>query len=536
MAGTQRHPPHPVTAMAGLIIRRGGAASGSPANPPAAGDKPVTASGDPDIRQDERSAHLRFVETTTSTRDERAPAPPFVPQPGQKAHTSGSNEVVRTSRAAAPSAPMPIASPTPGAPTAEVSGRAAESSTTTAAAPSRPAPSPFTDPQQVLRGFILKRTVADRPAVEEEALPRDLQLEIADDLVAMLHQLEMHPGRFAFFYAMRLLECAYPSLPRLGHAARPADEPVRLGQDAMLRFSPGDVNAYRPPTQSRPAMLRINCMGLLGPNGPMPTFQTDFIQKRRAVGDRTLAQFLDIFHHRLGMLFYRAWAQHQRTVSRDRARSDFDDRGTQRHPGSVESDEDAFGRYLASLIGLGLPSLRNRDAVQDRAKIHFAGRLMVRTANAEGLASILGRYFGVTCTIREFVGRWIDLPAEERQALGLAPHTMRLGGEGPGPRVVLGGRTWDCQQRFRVRLGPMHFDQYQRLLPDRLGMRRINDWIRTYAGLELAWDVQLVLRADQVPQMCLGRLGQLGWSSWLLSRPETRDRDDLVVESQRHAC
>ena len=60
----------------------------------------------------------------------------------------------------------------------------------------------------------------------------------APDPVAALQALLEQPESFDFFEALRRIECAWPSLPRLGTAARPADEPVRLGQAPSLAFAP----------------------------------------------------------------------------------------------------------------------------------------------------------------------------------------------------------------------------------------------------------------------------------------------------------
>jgi type VI secretion system protein ImpH len=101
-----------------------------------------------------------------------------------------------------------------------------------------------------------------------------------------------------------------------------------------------------------------------------------------------------------------------------------------------------------------------------------------------------------------------------------------------GDAMVIGERVWDCQHKFRVRLGPMDFKTYQQLLPGTPGFLRLRAWIKNYVGLALDWDAQLCLRAREVPQLKLGTVGQLGWSTWLISRPQERDRDELIVNGQ----
>ena len=70
---------------------------------------------------------------------------------------------------------------------------------------------------------------------------------------------------------------------------------------------------------ARRRACRCRLFGLLGPNGPLPLHLTEYARERlRHAGDPTLSRFLDIFHHRFLALFYRAWAQAQPHVNRDR--------------------------------------------------------------------------------------------------------------------------------------------------------------------------------------------------------------------------
>jgi len=63
----------------------------------------------------------------------------------------------------------------------------------------------------------------------------------------------------------------------------------------------------------------VRLFGLLGPNGPLPIHVTEYARHRlRHAGDATLSRFLDLFNHRFLALFYRAWAQAQPHVNRDR--------------------------------------------------------------------------------------------------------------------------------------------------------------------------------------------------------------------------
>jgi type VI secretion system protein ImpH len=349
--------------------------------------------------------------------------------------------------------------------------------------------------------------------------------ETAGDLSAQPAPEATHLGRFwqaisdrpfayDLFQALRIVDAAHPDYPRLGKAPRPLFEPVRVGQLPSVIFAPSTIAAVNPAYQGIPPRLRILSFGLFGPNGPMPLSLTEYVHERETQhGDYTLSAFADLFHHRFTLLFYRAWADAQATVSLDK------------------NGEDRFSTYIASLLGYGLPAQHHRGAVADHARWHQAGHLVRPTRNPEGLARILADFFQTTASIIEYTGQWLTLAPEQFTRLGL---------RGPGGQLgvgaVAGQSIWDRQHHFTVRLGPMSLTDYEALLPGGSRMLQLLDWVRTYIGREFAWDANLVLRADAVPRARLGGSQRLGWTSWLGQRPAVRDAEDLVVDVERLAA
>ena len=70
---------------------------------------------------------------------------------------------------------------------------------------------------------------------------------------------------------------------------------------------------------------------------------------------------------------------------------------------------------------------------------------------------------------------------------------------------------------------------FQRLLPGGQNLNRLIDMTRNYVGDSLDWDLNLVLKRDEVPATKLGEFSQLGWSTWLGSRQSPDDADDLLL-------
>jgi len=341
-----------------------------------------------------------------------------------------------------------------------------------------------------------------------------------NDPEAFFRALTASPWAFDFFQALRRLECLYSDLPRLGEGQFPAEEPIRLGQRASLRFAPSAVAQFRPGGEDDPGRLQVEFLGMLGPQGPLPMHLTEYAIRRGRPphNDPTFGAFLDVFNHRMLALFYRAWANALPTVNFDR-------------PGP---DSDRFGVFLASLIGHGETSLRGRDELPDAVRLHYAGRLAPHARNAEGLRAMLRDFFRLPVAIHEFVGQWLDLPDEERTRLGTR-------GSGLGTSFVAGSRVWDCAHKFRLVVGPLRLADYQRLLPGGDSLRRLVAMVRSYLDDGLRWDLQLVLRQDEVPRFRLDGGNQLGWTTWMTrptgERPAlARDPDDICLDAMALAA
>jgi type VI secretion system protein ImpH len=251
----------------------------------------------------------------------------------------------------------------------------------------------------------------------------------------------------------------------------------------------------------------VRFFGLFGPNAPLPPHLTEYAHDRKLHhGDRTLQAFMDVFHHRLISFFYRAWATNQKTVDLDR------------------QNGERFSLFVGSVFGLGGEAQRNRDSIPDWAKLHFAGRLATQVRSAEGLEFILREYFEVPAELQTFVGHWMDLPADSICKLGETRQTGTV-----GANAIVGLTVFDAQLKFRIRLGPMKYKDYERLLPGGTSFERIRQWVLNYCGEQYFWDVQLVLEAEEVPSSQLGKAGRLGWTTWLKSQPFTRDADDIIL-------
>lgn len=327
------------------------------------------------------------------------------------------------------------------------------------------------------------------------------------DPVALDSELEEQVARMDFFQVLRLIENANVLLPRIGASLRPRDDAVRFGQDPQLVFHPTTLAHFKRADGEGRARLAVNFFGLLGANGPMPVHITEYVRDRlRHGGDGTLLAFLDVFHHRMLSLFYRARATAEPVISLDRA------------------DGDRFSVFVGSMFGIGAPALQERDAIGDFAKLHFAGLLANKSRPAAGLVTILREYFKLPLAIEQFVGHWMRMPDEILSRIGRVDASNRLGSS-----MLLGKSVWDCQHKFRIVIGPVSYDDYQRFMPGGESMQRLLAWVSNYVGLTLDWDVRLILQKEAIPPLRLGGATRMGWSTWLTSTAPVRNPDQMLI-------
>ncbi len=330
-----------------------------------------------------------------------------------------------------------------------------------------------------------------------------------DDLNA-LARLQSQPHGFSLFAALRLLEQSFSEQPRLGESRRAADDAVRLGQAPHLSFAPCDVAEVASSEDER-VHLEQYVFGLFGPNGALPLHLTELAYERRLQKeDATLVDFLNLFQHRLISLFYRAWADAEPTVNLDRPESD------------------RFRLFVGALIGLAPSTAHDADAVPDHAKLYRAGLLAAQPRSAEGLEALLADYFGIPVEVRQFIGSWLDIPADLRCRLGDAQSSML------NVNATLGSSTWQCQHKFEIALGPLPRSSFTDFLPGAPGLTRLRSLVRLYTNDEWEWQVRLLLRDVDIPGIRLGGTeegaSRLGWTSWL--GEHHADAADVVIQEQ----
>jgi type VI secretion system protein ImpH len=322
------------------------------------------------------------------------------------------------------------------------------------------------------------------------------------------------PYRFDFFQAVRLLEKIYPARAPVGGDVAPAREVVRFRTRPSLQFpasqihefmSRGDADGGPPPE------MMVAFMGVVGALGVLPAHYTELVAERARYKDTALWEFLDLFTHRLISLFYRAWEKHHFAIAYER--------------GGL----DRFTEYLFDIVGMGTRGLRGRLNLPDEGLLLYGGLISQRPHSASAVAAILGDYFDAPARLEQFAGQWLALDAESVTRLGAANSEL-------GVSTIAGSRIWDAQSKYRVRFGPLPLERFMSLIPSGANFRPASELAHFLTGEELDFDIQLVLRAEEVPACKLSareddKSPRLGWSSWLKTQPFERDDSQVVLSA-----
>jgi type VI secretion system protein ImpH len=320
--------------------------------------------------------------------------------------------------------------------------------------------------------------------------------------------LRKRPWDFSFYQAIRLLALAHGTRQTIGGFTPPAAEPVRLATSPSLSYAAAEIRKLEE-RENAPPRLTVNFFGLHGSLGVLPTRYSEAVLERLYAHDTTLRDFLDLFNHRLVSLLYRAWEKYRFPVAYERER------------------EDRFTGYLLDFIGLGLPSLRNRQAIADQALVFYAGLLGQWPRSAAAFRLMVGHFFEVPVQVEEFAGAWrqLDSGSQTRLEDGFSRS------EQLGVGMVLGNRVWDQQSVVRLRLGPLTLAQYAQFLPQGSAYGPLRALARFFCGCDLDVEVQLVLRREEAPRFALGEEAQprLGWVSWIFSQPLGRDPGETIL-------
>jgi type VI secretion system protein ImpH len=340
-----------------------------------------------------------------------------------------------------------------------------------------------------------------------------------------LKKLLEKPQLFEFFQAVRLLERSVMEQKNAAKYAQAAPQEImRFRSAPALSFPVSAIKAIQLAAHSRSRLneLEVSFIGLFGAGGVLPNHYTELIIRRAQAKDTALKDFLDIFNHRIISLFYRSWEKRHFYIGYENAQS---------RPGK----RDHFTQALTCLIGNGAPQLQERSVISDEKFLFYAGLFARLPRSAMVLQMLLADCFAAPVEVMQFQGKWLAVAPKNCTRL-LGREKLLKAYNQLGRDTLLGQRTWDTQQCFRLCIGPLSHRAFKRFLPDGDQLPALIAMTRRYIGANFNFDVQLVLHAEETPfcQLTPKKPLALGWNMWLKNTLSKRDAKETILNISKN--
>lgn len=316
---------------------------------------------------------------------------------------------------------------------------------------------------------------------------------------------EHQPYSFEFDQAVKLVEALHVNSTPLGESFSIRGEALRIKSRVFLSAPPSDIYDIQLPTNTveSKTTIRINFLGLAGLQGPLPLPFTEVIMDRLRRRDMATTDFLDIFNHRLASILHRIRKKHW--VGLD-----------QRSP-----HETLLGRDLLALNSMSSGFLKTQT-VSAQAMLYYSGLYWQQPRSTAGLRQILSHYFNTKALIYSNQGGWVAIAPENWTHLGATNQAL-------GSTAMIGTKVWDVNQNIKVQLGPLNIKEVQGFLKDGDAYPKLLEMLQLYLPTGYKFNINLVVKAQDVQVTKIDGKSKLGWTSWLLSKPATKDDDQITL-------
>ncbi|MBT2118354.1 type VI secretion system baseplate subunit TssG [Dyella sp. LX-66] len=353
-------------------------------------------------------------------------------------------------------------------------------------------------------------------------------------------RLLRRPASFDFFQWVRLQSWPRRGTPARRDGARYVSPRLRFRGEMSPVFPGSEISKGRLREERSMALddprleLFVANFALSGVLGPMPDSFADWARQRLAERDPAMAQFLDIFNHRLSTLRYELKAASVPAFDAVRPED------------TRQADAAGALMGLSAFEGEGAAILARRVPVPRRALLALAGLVANGRKSAAQAQIVLGVYLQAPVQVQALVGAWRDIEARDRTLLG-----RRVLGDG----APLGQRVWVNHAAIGLRIGPVPYARLCLLLPDRAhlpGGAHDAQFGNGYRGLaamvhylfDRHVDAVVTIEVDEadIPASWMGkprRLAgfgsghglRLGQTAWVSGRPEAKREVTFTIRA-----
>ncbi|MGK5014656.1 type VI secretion system baseplate subunit TssG [Janthinobacterium sp. 75] len=311
----------------------------------------------------------------------------------------------------------------------------------------------------------------------------------------VVRHLLAEPYRYQFVQAVRILLCWLRS--QHVSQAQAFSQVLRFKNSMSLNFPASEIE-HLSLDDNEQLILIPTFMRFLGVGGTLPLHHSERIAAyRMSSKDAGVSAFLDIFSHRMVVLYYQAWEKY-------------------RLESTLQTQaNDAQLPLLLALAGVrrtALPSSAEPEAVTQDVAAWYAGQLRCRPVSAQAIGPVLAEYCGVPVVLQQFVGGWDYLGKNRRSLLSSANFTLARG-------ATVGLRLWRQDMRVCLHIGPLDPAGLQRFLPRSAGAAALAKMLALFGVPDLQYEVRLILSPPCITPLLLSsqpsERRRLGWTTFL---------------------
>ncbi|MDO6548650.1 type VI secretion system baseplate subunit TssG [Pseudoalteromonas carrageenovora] len=277
----------------------------------------------------------------------------------------------------------------------------------------------------------------------------------------MIKQIISQASQIDFYKAVFIIENQLKKhgldYRHVGYDSSPKQELIKFTATQKFGY-PGNAITKLEETGFEDGMHKVNMqvsfMGLTGCSGALPQFYSELVMQRLRYKDTTMRDFYDMFNHRLISLYYRAWKKYKPSLNHV----------------NYEKNKDPYTQILGLLSG-----------GYNEHQLHFSGLYSRKIRNAFDLKNVLSSYLGCDVSIKQMVGQWHELKAQEQtrlasQALYEGQHA-RLGVD-----TMIGNKVWDVSSNIEIHIKSDDPDKAKQLLPKGPLFEIANKITKDYVG------------------------------------------------------
>ncbi|WP_144820731.1 type VI secretion system baseplate subunit TssG [Marinobacter piscensis] len=327
--------------------------------------------------------------------------------------------------------------------------------------------------------------------------------------VAGLQPVLGNARRYSFFQLVDLIHRHHGDDLEGDRDSQACQERIRFSSSAGLGFPGSDVvSALSPEHEHGSYQMEVSFLGLHGSQSPLPGYYLEDLAWEAGQDLGVRRHFLDFFNHRLVTLFHRSWRKYRYYV--------------RFRPGAA----DGFSDLVYALIGLGDSRLRDATPVNWSKMLAYSGLMAGRSRSPEVVSGIVAHCFDLDdVSIEQWVLRKVAIGEEQQTRLGRNNATL-------GNDTLVGSQVRDRSGKFILRIRNLSRQRFADFLPNGQDHQRLVKLVEFVTREQLAYDLELQMRSQDIRPMQLGAEVRLGWNSFVTPE-KSRLRPAVRIQIRR---